>query len=74
MGETKLGDIDANKNLVWKLVEEGFNEGRTGTAQTICHPKYRNDASVMAVPLGPAGLRHISRMPARPPAPSASRS
>lgn len=61
MAETKLGDIDANKNLVWKLVEEGFNEGRTGTAQTICHPKYRNDASVMAVPLGPAGLEaHIA--------------
>jgi predicted ester cyclase len=48
--------MPADKNLIWRFVEEGFNQGREAVVFEVCHPKYRNDHSVMAVPEGPEGL------------------
>lgn len=48
--------IDPLKLPVWRLVNEGFVQGRAEVVGEICHPRYRNDTSVRAVPDGPAGL------------------
>ncbi len=51
---------DPKKALVWRMVEEGFNKGNPDIVREVCHPRYRNDTSVMAVPDGPEGLaQHI---------------
>jgi predicted ester cyclase len=47
---------DPQKLSLWKMVEGGFLESDTNIAFEICHPKYRNDTSVRAVPDGPEGL------------------
>jgi predicted ester cyclase len=48
--------MTADKTLIWRLVNEGFNEGREAVAHEVLHSRYRNDTSVMAVPDGPEGL------------------
>jgi hypothetical protein len=48
--------MPADKSLIWRFVEEGFNQGNEAVVYEVLHPKYRNDHSVMAVPAGPEGL------------------
>jgi hypothetical protein len=52
--------MDEAKLSLWRMVNEGFLTGDMGVAHEICHPNYRNDSSVRAVPFGPEGLNaHI---------------
>src|SRR5258706_1563850 len=55
MMETAARHVDA-KTKVWRMVTEGYTDGRAEIADEICHPRFVNNASVMAVPEGPTGL------------------
>jgi len=48
--------MENQKRLVWRFIEEGFNNNAPTVAYEVCHPRYRNDGSVVAVPDGPKGM------------------
>lgn len=47
---------DPMKWPIWRLVQEGFVQGRADVPHEVCHPRYRNDTSIRPVPDGPEGL------------------
>lgn len=48
--------LGRHKAAIWRYVHDCFNQGSEQAARDICHPLYRNDSSVLAVPDGPEGL------------------
>ncbi len=47
---------DPKKVIIWRYLEECFNQGKEEVVMEICHPEYLNRSSVMAVPKGREGL------------------